>query len=159
MKKPSWRSPRSGMHVPSSLTISSLCTSEIVRTDSADPATQAEATAVWRLTVKDSDERKVGRAFSDAMIHTALASIPGMYGLGGGPSTASPYGVYRPATISADLVPQHVQVLGGSNSVVEASRPETTNIHRPIGLVSAVEDRRRPDHQSSTGNHRRCSVW
>ena len=80
-------------------------TSRVVRTDKADPATQEEATAVWRLTVKDPDERKVGRAFSDAMVHTALAGIPGMYGLGGGPSAGDPYGVYRPATVPAALVP------------------------------------------------------
>jgi hypothetical protein len=94
--------------------------SEIIRTDSPDPATQAEATAVWRLTVKDREEQKVGRAFSDAMIHTALASIPGMYGLGGGPSSASPYGVYRPARVASELVPQYVHVLGGSTRVVDA---------------------------------------
>jgi hypothetical protein len=60
--------------------------------------------------VKDPDERKVGRAFSNAVIETALASIPGMYGVGGGPSAASPYGVYRPALIDADVVPQYVHV-------------------------------------------------
>ena len=38
------------------------------------------ATAQWRITVKDADERKVGRAFSNALIETALASIPGFYG-------------------------------------------------------------------------------
>ncbi|MFW2383563.1 MAG: acyclic terpene utilization AtuA family protein [Acidimicrobiales bacterium] len=95
--------------------------SEIIRTDSPDPATQAEATAVWRLTVKDPDERKVGRAFSDAMIHTALASIPGMYGLGGGPSPATPYGVYRPARIPSDLVSQQVHLLDGPTSVINAT--------------------------------------
>ena len=71
----------------------------VVRTDKPDPATNEEATALWRISVKDPDERKVGRAFSDAVIETALASIPGMYGVGGGPSAASPYGVYRPALI------------------------------------------------------------
>ena len=35
--------------------------------------------------MKDADERKVGRAFSNAMVDTALASIPGLYGLCGGP--------------------------------------------------------------------------
>jgi hypothetical protein len=82
----------------------------VVRTDKPDPATNEEATALWRISVKDPDERKVGRAFSNAVIETALASIPGMYGVGGGPSAASPYGVYRPALIDAGLVPQHVHV-------------------------------------------------
>ena len=88
--------------------------SRVVRTDRPDPATQEQATAVWRVTVKDADERKVGRAFSDAQVHTALSGIPGLYGLGGGPSAASPFGVYRPARIESSLVPQHVHVLGGA---------------------------------------------
>ena len=46
------------------------------------------------------------------MVHTVLAGIPGMYGLGGGPSAASPFGVYRPATVPSDLVPQYVHVHG-----------------------------------------------
>ncbi len=86
--------------------------SRVVHTEKDDPATQEEATAVWRVTVKDPDERKVGRAFADAMVHTVLAGIPGMYGLGGGPSAASPFGVYRPATVPNDLVPQYVHVHG-----------------------------------------------
>lgn len=98
--------------------------SRVIRTDKSDPATQEEATAVWRVTVKDSDERKVGRAFSDAMIHTALASIPGMYGLGGGPSAASPFGVYRPASVPADLVPAYVHILGGDTREVPSEGPQ-----------------------------------
>ena len=97
--------------------------SRVVRTDKPDPPTQEEATAIWRLTVKDRDERTVGRAFADAMVHTALAGIPGMYGLGGGPSAASPYGVYRPATVPADLVPQYVTLLGGSTTQVDSVAP------------------------------------
>lgn len=97
--------------------------SRVVRTDKADPETQEEATAIWRLTVKDADERKVGRAFADAMVHTALAGIPGMYGLGGGPSAATPFGVYRPAAIASDLVPQYVHVLGGGAAQVDSVAP------------------------------------
>ncbi len=85
-------------------------TTKIVRSEKNDPATQEEATASWRVTVKDPDERKVGRAFSDANVHTALASIPGMYGLGGGPGAGKPYGVYRPATVPSNLVPQYVHL-------------------------------------------------
>ncbi|WP_436793425.1 acyclic terpene utilization AtuA family protein [Actinospongicola halichondriae] len=97
--------------------------SEVIRTDKGDPATQEEATAIWRVTVKDSDERKVGRAFADAMVHTALASIPGMYGLGGGPSSASPFGVYQPALVPSDAVPQTVHVLGGGSHEIESVAP------------------------------------
>jgi hypothetical protein len=53
-----------------------------------------------------------------------LAGIPGMYGLGGGPSAASPFGVYRPATVPADLVPQYVHV-GGRTTQVDSVAPST----------------------------------
>jgi hypothetical protein len=96
--------------------------SRVVRTDKPDPATQEEATAMWRVTVKDPDERKVGRAFADAMVHTVLSGIPGMYGLGGGPSAATPFGVYRPATIPADLAPQYVHV-GGTTTHIDSAAP------------------------------------
>ena len=97
---------------------------KVVHTNKHDPATQEEATAIWRVTVKDPDERKVGRAFADAMVHTVLAGIPGMYGLGGGPSPASPFGVYRPATVPADLVPQYVHV-DGTTTQIDSSAPTT----------------------------------
>ncbi|RMH77213.1 MAG: DUF1446 domain-containing protein, partial [Actinomyces sp.] len=97
--------------------------SRVVRTDKPDPATNEEATALWRLVVQDPDERKVGRAFSNALIETALASIPGFYGLDGGPTAASPFGVYRPALVPAELVPQYVHLDGDAPVLVESSYP------------------------------------
>ncbi len=94
----------------------------VIRTDQPDPASNEAATAQWRVTVKDPDERKVGRAFSNAFIETALASIPGFYGLTGGPSAASPFGVYRPAVVPAELVPAYVHV-GGATIQVESTAP------------------------------------
>jgi hypothetical protein len=110
-------------HVPSDF---ASVDSRVIRTDHPDPASNEAATAQWRITVKDPDERKVGRAFSNAFTETALASIPGLYGLSGGPSAASPYGVYRPARVPSDLVPQYVHVAGTTvqvESVVSASGP------------------------------------
>jgi hypothetical protein len=94
--------------------------SRVVHTNKTNPETQEEATAIWRVTVKDQDERKVGRAFSDAMIHTVLAGIPGMYGLGGGPGPGTPFGVYRPATVPSSLVPQYVHVAGRDTVMIES---------------------------------------
>ncbi len=93
--------------------------------------------------MKDRDERKVGRAFADAMVHTALAGIPGMYGLGGGPGAGSPFGVYRPATIPSDLVPQYVHVAGQNTVQVDSVAPTG---------VSNTSDRsaRRIDGQRAT---------
>ena len=111
--------------------------SKVIHTNKPDPATQEEATAIWRVTVKDPDERKVGRAFADAMVHTVLAGIPGMYGLGGGPSAASPFGVYRPATVSSDLVPQYVHV-NGTTTQVESVAPTDAPIEIQPGPASST---------------------
>ena len=89
----------------------------VVRSEHDDPESNEAATAQWRITVKDGDERRVGRAFSNALIETALASIPGFYGLSGGPSAATPFGVYRPASVAGDLVPQYVHVDGNTIEV------------------------------------------
>jgi hypothetical protein len=98
-------------------------TTKLVRTDKEDPASNEEAVAVWRLTVKDPDERKVGRAIFNANVELGLATIPGYFGVGGGGQEARPYGVYRPAKVPADLVPQHVVVLGGDRTVVDSTAP------------------------------------
>ena len=95
----------------------------LVRTDKADPETNEEAMAQWRLSLKDPDERKVGRVVFDATVELGLATIPGFTGLGGGGQQARPYGVYRPALVPAELVPQHVVVLGGARTVVESTAP------------------------------------
>jgi Acyclic terpene utilisation family protein AtuA len=100
-------------------------TTRVVRTDKADPATNEEAVAVWRLTLKDPDERKVGRAVSNALVELGLATIPGFFGVGGGPREGRPYGVYRPAVVPAELVPQHVVVLGGDRTVVDSVAPRS----------------------------------
>ena len=127
--------------------------SRVIPTDKPNPGTQEEAAAIWRLTVKDPDERKVGRAFSNAMTHTGLSSIPGLYGLGGGPSAGSVFGVYRPATVPAELVPQYVHVDGatvevesvnpsGPALVVETSPtpppPDGPTEEAPIGRVAGT---------------------
>ena len=108
-------------------------TTQLVRTDKPDPATNEEAVALWRLCVKDPDEHKVGRAVSNAVIELALANIPGFFGVGAGPSMGRPYGVFRPALVPAALVPQEVVALGGDATVVTSVAPtgSVTVIPRP----------------------------
>jgi hypothetical protein len=113
--------------------------SRVIHTEHDDPDSNEAATAQWRITVKDPDERKVGRAFSNAFVETALASIPGLYGLGGGPSAASEFGVYRPARVPAHLVPQYVHI-GGATHQVESVAPESGG-----DATAVLEPSYRPD--------------
>ena len=48
-------------------------TTRIVRTDKVDPQSNEEATAFFKITLKDPDEKKAGRAVSNALIELALA--------------------------------------------------------------------------------------
>ena len=94
----------------------------LLRTDTPDPATNAEAMAQLRITVKDTDERTVGRAFTARITELALASYPGMFGAG---LTAGPqaFGVFWPAVVPASLVRQEVTVAGGGTATVEPVLP------------------------------------
>jgi hypothetical protein len=98
-------------------------TTRLVRTDKVDPDSNEEATAFWKISLKDPDENKVGRAVSNAMIELALATIPGYTSVGGGPSGGRPFGVYEPACIRADLVPQQVVMLGGETREISSVIP------------------------------------
>ena len=62
-----------------------------------------------RVTVKDPDQSKVGRAFSRAGGELALSHYPGFL-LTAPPSDASPYAVYWPTVVPAGLVSQTVHV-------------------------------------------------
>ncbi|MEM9468137.1 MAG: acyclic terpene utilization AtuA family protein, partial [Actinomycetota bacterium] len=96
-------------------------TTTLVRTDHDDPTSNEAATAQWRLTVKDPDERKT-KAISVGINDMALATIPGFYGLAGA-GIGKPFGVHTSGLVPADLVPQHVAVLGGARTVVDSVAP------------------------------------
>jgi hypothetical protein len=95
----------------------------LVRSDKSDPETNEQATAFLKISVKDPDDKKVGRAFSNAGIELALANIPGFFGVGGGPGAGRPFGVMEPASIPAEIVPQEVVVLGAEARTVSSVIP------------------------------------
>jgi hypothetical protein len=128
-------------------------TTTVVRTDHVDPTSNEAATAAWRLTVKDPDERKA-KAVARGVNELALANIPGFYGLGGG-SAGEPFGIHTSGLVPADVVPQHVTVLGGARTVVESAAPPSdvtvepaaadippspggTAIRGPLGLIAGA---------------------
>jgi hypothetical protein len=114
-------------------------TTRLIRTDAPDPETNEQAVAILKISVKDPDEKKVGRAFSNAVIELALASIPGFFGVGGGPSAGRPFGVYEPALVPAEAVPQEVVFLGGPTKQVDSVIPtDSVSVKPPTGPTAAA---------------------
>ncbi|MDV6014070.1 acyclic terpene utilization AtuA family protein [Haloechinothrix sp. LS1_15] len=97
----------------------------LARTDTADAATEEEASALLHCVASDPDAQVVGRAFTGAAIELALASYPGFH-VTAPPSEASPYGVYGAAFVDATEVP-HVAVLpdGSRVDISAVSSPST----------------------------------
>ena len=98
-------------------------TTAVVRTDKDDPATNEEAVASWRITVKDPDQRKT-TAIGSAMNDMALASIPGFFGLKTG-GLGKPFGVHTSGLVPRDLVPQQVVLLGEGRTVIDSDAPSS----------------------------------
>jgi Acyclic terpene utilisation family protein AtuA len=108
-------------------------TTHLVGRPATDPASAEEAVAELRVTVKDPDPAKVGRAFSDAAIELALASYPGCYTTTP-PGDATPYGVYWPTLVRADLVDQTVVLDNGDRLPVKPpAAPGTPGPGPPAG--------------------------
>lgn len=105
---------------------------ELIRSDRVDPASNEQAMATLRVTVKDPDPGKVGRSFSRAAVELALAHYPGFF-LTTPPGEASPYAVYWPALVPAGLIEHRVTVgshteliapVGGSLDESELTEPD-----------------------------------
>ena len=109
----------------------------LIRTDKADPASNEEAVARWKLSLASSDEAKLGRVVSDAVNELALATIPGMFAPGGGGRPRA-FGIYRPSLVPADLVPAHVSIHGGTHTVVDSTvvAPTTANLTAANGTTT-----------------------
>jgi hypothetical protein len=103
---------------------------QLLRTDKPNAPACEEASAFLRLTVKDPDARKVGRAFSGAVVELALASYPGFHATDP-PEDASPYGIAWPALVPADLV-EEVVVFDDGRRVRVPAPPRAA---APPGLV------------------------
>ena len=83
----------------------------LLRHDREDPETNETALAHLKITVKDPDAAKVGRAFSNKAIEMALAHYPGFH-MTAPPSEETAYAVYWPAVIPAPLIEQEVHLDG-----------------------------------------------
>jgi len=108
---------------------------QLLRRDREDPRTTADAQAELRLTVKAGDPEKVGKAFTAPIVESALGSYPGMFPTAP-PAEGTPYGVYWPTTVPADLVTQTVTLDDGTGDpVVVATVPSGAS----VGTVAPAE--------------------
>lgn len=114
-------------------------TTRLVRSDREDPSSNEAAVATLSFTVKDRDERKVGRSFANVGVEMALASYPGMFGTGA-PGPGHPFGVYWPALVPSSAVPCIVH-FEGQRIVVEATYGEESAAVVPSAVGSSLKDR------------------
>ncbi len=88
---------------------------ELARTNKPNAMTNQQAAAFLKVAVKSQDAQKVDRAFSSAVIEMALASYPGFF-CTTPPADATPFGVYWPTLVPADI-PNHAVVLEDSSRI------------------------------------------
>jgi len=84
---------------------------QLVRAGQDGAPTNELASSYLRVTVKDPDPEKVGRAFSDAAVELVLSSYPGCY-LSTPPTREQAYGVYWPTLVANDVIDQRVHLPG-----------------------------------------------
>jgi hypothetical protein len=108
----------------------------LLRFDQPDAPTNEQATAHLRVTVKDQDERKVGRAFSNAAMELALGGYAGFHTTSP-PTAASAFGVYWPTLIPRDLVTQTVHLPDGGTEVVRHHEGPYQVSARPGSIADA----------------------
>ncbi|MBU6245950.1 MAG: acyclic terpene utilization AtuA family protein [Actinomycetales bacterium] len=68
-----------------------------------DPERTGTGQAHLRITVKDTDAKRIGKAFTTRIIAPALSSIPG-YFAATPPAEPAPYGVYWPTIVAAERI-------------------------------------------------------
>lgn len=142
----------------------------LIRTDKQDAPSNEEATALLRITVKDQDAGKVGRAFANAAVEMALASYPGFFATTP-PSGESPFGVYWPALVPRELIDEVVVADDGRRIAVAApplaagaaaapeipapalpASPAGATVRRPLGTVAGARS-------GDKGGNANVGVW
>ena len=79
------------------------------RSDQEDPESNESAQALLKITVKDPDGAKVGRAWSNRAIEMALANYPGFH-MTSPPTEETAYAVYWPTLVPSEMIEQVVHV-------------------------------------------------
>jgi hypothetical protein len=139
------------------------------RSDQEDPESNESAQALLKITVKDSDGAKVGRAWSNRAIEMALAHYPGFH-MTSPPTEETAYAVYWPALVPSGMIQQVVHVGGreiaipptmsGSpdmapalpQSVAVPPAPSARTVRVPLGRVAGARS-------GDKGGNANVGVW
>jgi hypothetical protein len=82
---------------------------DLHRQDKDDPMTNEEAMAILKITVKSTDQKKVGRIFTAKIVELGLANYPGWFSkdsIGSG----DPFILYWPALIESNYIKEKVYI-------------------------------------------------
>ncbi|MFJ1755047.1 acyclic terpene utilization AtuA family protein [Kitasatospora sp. NPDC088134] len=91
----------------------------LARTDHPDADTEESASALLRLTARDPQEHRVGRALTAAAVELGLAGYPGFH-LTAPPGKATPYGVFEAKYVDAKAVEQVAHLPSGDRITIPA---------------------------------------
>ena len=105
----------------------------LARTDHEDATTEEAASARLRVTVRDPDPKRAGKAFTAPLVELALASYPG-FTMTSPPAPATPYGVYRAGYVPQSEVPHVVHHHDGTLEQID-----------PPAATAPVAEERLPD--------------
>lgn len=111
---------------------------DLVRNTTEDPETNGEACSLLRVTAKSSNPQEVGRKFSSGIVEMALASYPGLF-MTAPPADGTPYGVYWPTLVPADVVKQEVVLADGTRLELSQEAPRGRKQEADISPLPAVE--------------------
>jgi hypothetical protein len=113
---------------------------DLTRIDKPNAMTNQEASALLKVTVKSQDARRVDRAFSGAVIEMALASYPGFF-CTTPPTDASPFGVYWPTLVPADVARQVVVLEDGTRIPIPPTKPGPggDRMESPLSAMPSVQ--------------------
>ncbi len=140
-RPPSWRKPSGRPPVVPTTSRRSRAGSS---TRQGGPGDQRGSAAIWRITVKDPDESKVGRALRTPGAYGARQH-PGLFRRERRARRRAPFGVYRPATVPRELVPQYVPSTARRLDRLGCSdRRSDSRDRRRTGAGSRRRTRRRP---------------
>ncbi len=145
----------------------------LVRLDKPDAPTNEEATALLRVTVKDREAHKVGRAFTNAAIEMAVANYPGFF-CTSPPTPETPFGVYWPTLVPVDAIREEVVLDDGRHLQVQptalarglrAAGPIPAPADAPAGAAASGPTRRVPlgtlfgARSGDKGGNANVGVW